>query len=235
MKQGEETPSTWCVFASQCGGEELSCATSSVGDRGEWAQAVGTTIVAGNSRGGLHGAGVRMTICVRAGWARAVGAMMCVAAVAVVAAGMIARHETVRAIHAVMSRKIGMTEGAAVRLDAADGLLGHHAATGMTHAAAVAARLIAQVIARCVEDARRYAKTGTRPLVGVAPLAILEPHAAHRRAEDSGATKTVAHVAVPAWVAQRACATHAWRAAVGECPHRSQRRANSLSRRAWES
>ena len=208
MKQGEETPSTLYVFASQCGGEELSYATSSVGDRGEWAQAVGTTIVAGNSRGGLHGAGVRMTICVRAGWARAVGAMMRVVAEAV--ADMIARHETGRAIHAVMSRKIGMTAGAVVHLDAADGPLAHHAATGTTHAAAVAARLtvrvIAQVIARCVGDARRYARTGTRPLAGVAALAILEPHAARRRAEDSGATKTVAHVVVPAWVAQRACA-----------------------------
>src|SRR6185312_12378910 len=117
MKQGEETPSTLYVFASQCGGEELSCATSSVGDRGEWAQAVGTTIVAGNSRGGLHGAGVRMTICVRAGWARAVGAMMRVVA-AGAGAVMIALHETVRAIHVVMSRKIGMTAGAAVHLDA---------------------------------------------------------------------------------------------------------------------
>ena len=237
MKQGEETPSTWYVFASQCGGEELSYATSSVGDRGEWAQAVGTTIVAGNSRGGLHGAGVRMTICVRAGWARAVGAMMRVVAVAV--ADMIARHETGRAIHAVMSRKIGMTAGAVVHLDAAGGPLGHHAATGTTHAAAVAARLtvrvIAQVIARCVGDARRYAKTGTRPLAGVAALAILGPHAVRRRVADSGATKTAARVVVPAWVARRACATHAWRAAVGACRHRSQKKANSHSRRAWES
>ena len=70
MKQGEETPSTLYVFASQCGGEELSCATSSVGDRGEWAQAVGTMMVAG-IRGGLHETDVWMMIRVRTGWVRA--------------------------------------------------------------------------------------------------------------------------------------------------------------------
>ena len=55
-----------CRFVGQWGGEVLSYAASSVGDRGAWAQAVGTMRVAGN-KGGLHGTDVRMTTCVRCG------------------------------------------------------------------------------------------------------------------------------------------------------------------------
>jgi hypothetical protein len=54
------------VVADLYGGEELSCAASSVGDRGEWAQAVGTMMVAG-IRGGLHETDVWTTILARAG------------------------------------------------------------------------------------------------------------------------------------------------------------------------
>ena len=151
-------------------------------------------------------------------------------------ADMIARHETGRAIHAVMSRKIGMTAGAVVHLDAADGPLGHHAATGTTHAAAVGGPPDRSGDRSGDGSMRGGGAAGAedwdRPR-GAGALAILEPHAGHRRVEDSGATKTVAHVAV----------RHGWPGGMRDprmarggrgMPHRSQRR-QLHSRRAWRS
>jgi hypothetical protein len=198
-QQGEDHPRTLYVFADWCGGEEPSRATSSVGDRGEWDQAVGMMMVAG-IRGGLHETDVWMMIRVRAGQARAT----------VVQADGTGRHAMDHAIHAA-TWMIGITADAAAPVTGAGALVAPIAAAGMTRAAAVADRQTAPVIgviARCVAGVRRCATIGRRLHVGAAALVDRDTPAPdvvrHRgRAEASGA---MSHGAA------HRCATHATRA-----------------------
>jgi hypothetical protein len=203
------------VFADWCGGEEPSRATSSVGDRGEWDQAVGMMMVAG-IRGGLHEADIWMMIRVRAGQARAM---------AVQADGTV-RHAMGRVIHGA-TRMIGITADAAVRITGAGALVAPLvapiAAAGMTRAAAVAVRQTAPVIAviaRCGAGVRRCATIGMGRHAGAAALVVRATPAPgvdrRNRAEVSGAmSHAVAHpCAIRATHAPRALALAAegpWR------------------------
>lgn len=135
-----------------------------------------------------------------------------VVAATVVAAELIAPHAAARAIHAAMSRAIGMTAGAvALRADAGVPAVRRAAAHGMILAAVVAAHPTALVTVRCEVVAHQRATTGMVPHAGAAALATLARHVV-RRAADSGATKTLAHADAQAW-ALEGCAIPAWRAA----------------------
>lgn len=210
------------MFADQCGGEEPSRATSSVGDRGEWAQAVGMMMVAG-IRGGLHETDVWMMIRVRAGQAR----------VMAVQADGIVRHAMGRAIQGV-TRTMGATADAAAPITGEGAPAALRAAAGMTHAAAGVVRqtaLVIGVIARCVAGVHRCVTIGTRagavaPVASVAPVVrdTLVPRADRHRAVDSGATSHGA--------AARLCAihvTHGLRAVAEDLWLLSRRKASSPS------
>lgn len=172
-----------------------------------------------------------MMMCVRTGWGRVMMRVGEVQADGTVLRGM------VRAIHDVMK----MTQGAAVPMEGVD-VLAARPAIGMTHAgaAAVVARLIAPVTARCVADAHLRATTGTLlarvDVVAVAVvLGILAPHGAHHRVEDSGAMRTLAHGVVRGWAARREPVTHAIPVArVADEARQSQRKGNSPSPKARE-
>lgn len=162
-----------------------------------------------------------MMMCVRTGWARVAG----------VRADGIVQRGTVRATRDVTVRTIGITPGAAVPMVDVDVLVARPVAIGMTHAGAATG--VARVIAQRGPPARLCATTGTIVDVVAVALAILAPHGAHHRVEDSGAMRTSAHVVDLGWGES---VTHAILVAraVDEA-RQNQRKGNSPSPRAQES